>query len=354
LLYKLVVKVIYNSMSATKIFITINKAEGLLRRSIFNRPSPFAIVTVDGGQTHITPTIKSSINPIWNSKFALDVKKKSVIVVLVYDEKLKNKDDGFLGDIRFYVNSVLNLDTGTRVSQTMDLIGSLSTGNSPYGKLSFSIETVQGEILQNEYNKKALNMSNPCLSRNQQTDDNSGVYYFNQKTKEISYKPPGDIYGGLKKSPSERLFSSRASTKDISPLPNNWEMKFTSSRRPSSKGPESTNVSLKKSFSISYLGRSKKTDGLKSTNFNSLKSLFTKTQLSPEAMQEIRQLLNVTDSQQLNTNQLAIAQCLIEKKRVNNGFVLPNELPPFLLAALSTKTELNIQEDLNEFRIFFI
>jgi Ca2+-dependent lipid-binding protein len=48
---------------------TVVAADGLSKRDVFRLPDPFAVITVDGEQTHTTSVIKKTLNPYWNENF---------------------------------------------------------------------------------------------------------------------------------------------------------------------------------------------------------------------------------------------------------------------------------------------
>lgn len=66
---------------------TVIAADGLYKRDVFSMflnteggifvngasgfPDPFAVVTVDGEQTHSTAVIRKTLNPYWNESFDL-------------------------------------------------------------------------------------------------------------------------------------------------------------------------------------------------------------------------------------------------------------------------------------------
>ncbi len=96
-----------------KIRITVVAADGLAKRDVFRLPDPFAIVTVDGEQTHSTSVIKKTLNPYWNDSFDVTVTDSSVIAVQIFDQKkFKKRDQGFLGVINIRVADVLDLELG--------------------------------------------------------------------------------------------------------------------------------------------------------------------------------------------------------------------------------------------------
>ena len=55
------------------------------QRDVFRLPDPFAIVTVDGEQTHTTSVIKKTLNPYWNDSFDITVNDASVVAVQIFD-----------------------------------------------------------------------------------------------------------------------------------------------------------------------------------------------------------------------------------------------------------------------------
>jgi E3 ubiquitin-protein ligase NEDD4 len=48
---------------------TVVAADGLSKRDVFRLPDPFAVITVDGEQTHTTGVIKKTLNPYWSETF---------------------------------------------------------------------------------------------------------------------------------------------------------------------------------------------------------------------------------------------------------------------------------------------
>lgn len=48
-------------------------ADSLVKRDVFRLPDPFAVITVDGEQTHTTSVIKKTLNPYWNENFDMYV-----------------------------------------------------------------------------------------------------------------------------------------------------------------------------------------------------------------------------------------------------------------------------------------
>lgn len=108
---------------------------------MFRLPDPFAIVTVDGEQTHTTSVIKKTLNPYWNDSFDITVNDASVVAVQIFDQKkFKKRDQGFLGVINVRVAEVVDLELGGKVLLTRDL--KKSNDQLPvHGKLIIDLNT---------------------------------------------------------------------------------------------------------------------------------------------------------------------------------------------------------------------
>ena len=92
------------------IFCLVLKAEGLVKRSFFSKPDPFAVCTVDGEQTHTTLPDRDTVNPFWNTLCRLMAFENSVVAVQIFDQKRFKKDgQGFMGVANFVVSSVIDL-----------------------------------------------------------------------------------------------------------------------------------------------------------------------------------------------------------------------------------------------------
>lgn len=73
-------------------------------------PDPFAVVTVDGEQTHTTLSDKGTLNPFWNNMCRFVVFETSVLSVQIFDQKKFKKDgQGFLGVATFVVSAAIDL-----------------------------------------------------------------------------------------------------------------------------------------------------------------------------------------------------------------------------------------------------
>ncbi|CAD6577622.1 MAG: E3 ubiquitin-protein ligase pub1 [Cyphobasidiales sp. Tagirdzhanova-0007] len=131
--------------------VTVVAADSLVKRDVFALPHPFAVVTVDGGQTKTTAAVKKTLNPYWNEAFDVTVNDSSVITVQIFDQKkFKRKDQGFLGVINLKVSQSLDLDLGgevetfwiTRSAETLTLELKKSNDNLVvHGKLIIQIST---------------------------------------------------------------------------------------------------------------------------------------------------------------------------------------------------------------------
>ncbi|RPA81827.1 HECT-domain-containing protein [Ascobolus immersus RN42] len=98
--------------------LTVIAADGLYKRDVFRFPDPFAVITVDGEQTHTTSVIKKTLNPYWNESFEVSVNESSIVAIQVFDQKkFKKKDQGFLGvvnvrvgDLGFPIDEIITKD----------------------------------------------------------------------------------------------------------------------------------------------------------------------------------------------------------------------------------------------------
>lgn len=130
-----------NTATSRVIYLTVVAADGLYKRELFRLPDPFAVVTIDGEQTHTTSVMRKTLNPFWNETFELTATPSSVIAVQIFDQrKFKRKDQGFLGVINVQMSSVFDLQVGGDEILTLDL--TKSTVNVVVnGKIILNIST---------------------------------------------------------------------------------------------------------------------------------------------------------------------------------------------------------------------
>ncbi|KAG0091821.1 hypothetical protein BGZ92_011588 [Podila epicladia] len=131
-----------NSLTKRTIRLTVIAADGLYKRDVFRLPDPFAVVTVDGDQTHTTTVMKKTLNPYWNESFEVNVTNRSVLAVQIFDQKkFKKKDQGFLGTINIQMGDVFDVNIGGDEMLTTELKKSGSNDVVVQGKLIINVSS---------------------------------------------------------------------------------------------------------------------------------------------------------------------------------------------------------------------
>ncbi|KAN0132225.1 hypothetical protein V8E53_009991 [Lactarius tabidus] len=130
------------SGNLTSIRLTVIAAFDLIKRDIFSLPNPFAFITTDGSDFHLTSIVKKTLIPYWNESFELFVRESSQIQIEVVDQrKLQGSDQGFLGSVSITVGDVLNLRQGRSVIHNLELQPG-PNGQIVHGSLLFSLSTL--------------------------------------------------------------------------------------------------------------------------------------------------------------------------------------------------------------------
>ncbi|KAG0244214.1 hypothetical protein BGX31_009610 [Mortierella sp. GBA43] len=131
-----------NENTQRTIRLTVIAADGLYKRDVFRLPDPFAVVTVDGDQTHTTTVMKKTLNPYWNESFEVKARNRSIIAVQIFDQKkFKKKDQGFLGTVNIQMGDVFDVNVGGDEMLTTELKKSGSNDVVVQGKLIINISS---------------------------------------------------------------------------------------------------------------------------------------------------------------------------------------------------------------------
>ncbi|KAI8894491.1 E3 ubiquitin-protein ligase RSP5 [Globomyces pollinis-pini] len=112
---------------------------------MFRLPDPFAVITVNGEQTHSTSFVKRTLNPYWNESFDLNVTNASVLTIQIFDQRKwkKDKNQGFMGVINVPVGSILDVNAGGDEMLKMELKKS-NSGDMVTGTIDIRISSTVG------------------------------------------------------------------------------------------------------------------------------------------------------------------------------------------------------------------
>ncbi|CAG8528464.1 8493_t:CDS:10 [Paraglomus occultum] len=276
---------------------TVIAADGLYKRDVFRLPDPFAVVTVDGEQTHTTSVTRKTLNPYWNEAFDVQVTNQSVIAVQVFDQrKFKKKDQGFLGVINVQVGDVMDVNAGGDEMLTRDLKKS-NAHEVVHGKLIIHISTnsnntpaqigIPGNNLQppnHIRNQSTPSPATPASNRVNNTQPNTPHPQMVPNTLTPPTNPDSRILSSSAPRPTAPVTvngGTSASSDHFGPLPPGWERR------------------------VDHLGRTYYVD------HNSRTTTWTRPSLNSSATQRLQEQQNLTE---------------LERRRHNNR-TLPEERP---------------------------
>ncbi|KAF9962648.1 hypothetical protein BGZ65_008655 [Modicella reniformis] len=193
-------------------------------------PDPFAVVTVDGDQTHTTTVMKKTLNPYWNESFEVQVTNKSIIGVQIFDQKkFKKKDQGFLGTINIQMGEVFDVDAGGDEMLTTELKKSGSNDVVVQGKLIINISSNIGSQNLNGRSPQTASSSHQRTPSVNSAVSSSGASTSNNRN---SIQPTSNVGTPENASPNTSVTptASASGARQLSPyedqyglLPPNWE-----------------------------------------------------------------------------------------------------------------------------------
>ncbi|CDS12341.1 Putative E3 ubiquitin-protein ligase [Lichtheimia ramosa] len=234
-----------SSAQTRTVRLTVIAADGLVKKDLFFKlPDPFAVVTVDGEQTHTTTVMKKTLNPYWNESFDLQVTNQSVIAVQVFDQKkFKKKDQGFLGVINVQVGNVFDLDIGEML--TLDLKKS-NANETVHGKLILNITTNINAPIRNGTNtlvpgtNSQTNASSSSLITNDHSSRNTSPTATNSSTAAAATANATNTIAtatattttALASAATTSSASANANQDDRNDLPPGWERRVDHLGRP--------------------------------------------------------------------------------------------------------------------------
>ncbi|CAG8491634.1 2216_t:CDS:10, partial [Scutellospora calospora] len=257
-------------------------------------PDPFAVVTVDGEQTHTTSVIKKSLNPYWNESFDIQVTNQSVIAVQIFDQKkFKKKDQGFLGVINVQVVDVIDLDSNADSDEMLTKDLKKSNANEVvHGKLIINLSTNINASLSHpgvNHTRTGSIASSSNSNSNQRAssfvENNSnprGSFAENARPNSVPSAANGNALPGPSTTSGGNSARAYSSLEDqYGPLPSGWERR------------------------VDHLGRTYYVD------HNTRTTTWTRPSINATATQRLQEHQNITE---------------LERRRHNNR-TLPEERP---------------------------
>ncbi|KAJ1654727.1 hypothetical protein IWQ61_005394 [Dispira simplex] len=204
-------------------------------------PNPFAVLTVDGEQTHTTSSAKRTLSPAWNQAFTVKVTPRSIIAVQVFDQRkflYKEQAQGFLGVVNLQVSRHLDLDMGGEVITTLDLKASnvrlMVSGrltlslqcNVPY--IPFRIPGSVNESGAGPSHQVEWGQPNASAARQELTERARQLHMNRSHAEELASSETTDETDGQ----VNRVTQTLVTTTELGPLPLGWEQRFTPEGRP--------------------------------------------------------------------------------------------------------------------------
>ncbi|KAM3583603.1 hypothetical protein VKS41_004508 [Umbelopsis sp. WA50703] len=200
--------------------VTVIAADSLYKKDLFSLPDPFAVLTIDGDQTHTTTVMKKTLNPYWNESFDVQMANSSKISLQVFDQKkFKKKDQGFLGVVNVQMSNVFDVAVGGDEMLTLEL------------KKSTGSETVHGKLIINlstNVNAPARNGNNTSVPSNTQSTSSQAASTSAPRDEPSRLSVPTEANAHA----MSNAQTASHTTSDEEPLPAGWERRVDNLGRP--------------------------------------------------------------------------------------------------------------------------